>query len=47
MDFSSKLAYDARRAFAENLSRGDASMDLALAALQIVAEDDALSKIAR
>lgn len=35
--------FEARRAFAQNVSRGEASVDVALAALQIAAEDDAIA----
>ena len=38
------MAYDARLAFARNLSRGESCVDLALAALQIAAEDDAIGE---
>lgn len=35
-------AYEARRAFLECISKGEASIDLAAAALHLAAEDDAL-----
>lgn len=41
-DFSVQLASNARVAFAENISRGEAGMHVAAAALQIAAEDDAI-----
>lgn len=34
-------AYEARMAFVQNIAGGEASLDLALAALQVAAEDDA------
>ncbi|GAB4816397.1 hypothetical protein N2152v2_003443 [Parachlorella kessleri] len=42
VDFSEVHAYEARMAFLRNISRGEAAVDLADAALQIAAEDDAL-----
>lgn len=42
VDFSAHLSHEARRSLALNMQKGDACMDLALAALQIAAEDDAL-----
>lgn len=35
-------AYEARKAFAENICQGEAAIDIPRAALQIVAEDDAI-----
>eukprot|EP00210_Caulerpa_lentillifera_P007688 g7339.t1 len=45
VDFSSKLAHEARLAFVKNISRGEALVDLSLAALQICSEDDAISTL--
>ncbi|GMH45123.1 hypothetical protein BSKO_13080 [Bryopsis sp. KO-2023] len=45
LDFTQQLAFNARKEFARNLSKGDACMDLALAAVHIAAEDDALISI--
>eukprot|EP00884_Botryococcus_braunii_P013259 jgi/Botrbrau1/21934/Bobra.0249s0057.1 len=42
IDMSETHAYEARMAFLENISAGEASVDLAMAALQIATEDDAL-----
>jgi hypothetical protein len=41
-DHSERLAAEARLAFAANVARGEAGVDLAEAALQIAAEDDAI-----
>ena len=41
-DFSELHAYEARQAFVKNIMNGEASLDLADAAFQIAAEDDAL-----
>ena len=38
------MAHEARLEFSRNIARGESCIDLALAALQIAAEDDAMSK---
>ena len=45
VDFSETHAYQARAALVENLRRGEGGVDLADAALQIAAEDDALGAL--
>lgn len=42
-DFSDDLAREARAAFAANVAGGEAAVDLAAAALQVAAEDDAIA----
>jgi hypothetical protein len=42
IDMSETHAYEARREFLQNISAGESSMDLAVAALQVAAEDDAI-----
>lgn len=42
LDFSEQLAAEARLAFARNVARGEAGINLAEAALQVAAEDDAI-----
>jgi hypothetical protein len=44
LDFSQQLAFEARAAFACNIARGEAGMNLAEAALQVAAEDDAIGE---
>ena len=43
LDFSDQLAFAARAALAANVARGEAGVDLAAAALQVAAEDDAVA----
>lgn len=44
IDFSEQLAFEARLAFARNIARGEAGVNLAEAALQVAAEDDAIGE---
>ena len=45
VDFSEAHAWEARQAFLANVAAGEAALDLADAALQIAAEDDALGAL--
>ena len=42
MNFSSRLAHEARCKYIESIEKGEALMDMASAALHICSEDDAL-----
>ena len=42
IDFSELHAFEARRAFVQNIARGESAISVAEAALQIAAEDDAI-----